>query len=57
MLSLTRMGTLEELEAALPGHKACQELRRLFELAEVRVPSKVQVGLGRGQQPCLAAAQ
>ena len=36
VLSLTHMGSLEELEAALPGHEACRELRRLFELAEVR---------------------
>ena len=35
VLSLTKMSSLEELEAALPGHEACQELRRLFELAQV----------------------
>ena len=35
VLSLTKMSSLEQLEAALPGHEACQELRRLFELAQV----------------------
>ena len=44
VLSLTHMGSLEELEAALPGHEACRELRRLFELAEVRCSGPGLIG-------------